>query len=82
MDMIGTYRQGLEEVDGKPVSIEQAVSAWYEEVYGPAIEIIQKNNLLARFSNRTKADLFIWAWKNNKVLEELVLEDENPPSGG
>ena len=76
MDMIEIYRQGLEEVDDNPVSFEQAVPAWYEEVYGPAIEIIQKNKLLARFSNRTEADLFIWAWKNNKLLEELVLEDE------
>jgi uncharacterized ParB-like nuclease family protein len=81
VDMIETYRQGLEDVDGNPVSFEGAVSAWYEEVYGPAIEIIQKNNLLARFSNRTEADLFIWSWKNNKVLEELALEDENPSSG-
>lgn len=80
VDMIETYRQGLEGIDEHPVSTEQAVSAWYEEVYSPAIKIIQKNNLLARFSNRTEADLFIWAWKNNKVLEELVLEDENPPS--
>ena len=79
MDMIETYRQGLEELDGKPVSFERAVPAWYEEIYGPAIEIIKENNLLARFSNRTEADLFIWAWKNNKLLEELVLEDENIP---
>ena len=76
MDMIETYRQGLEEVEECPVSTEQAISAWYEEVYSPAIKIIQKNNLLARFSNRTEADLFIWAWKNGKVLEELVLKDQ------
>ena len=75
LDMIETYRQGLEEADENPVLIEQTVSAWYEEVYGPAIEIIQKNNLMARFPNRTEADLFLWAWKKNKVLEELVLED-------
>jgi uncharacterized ParB-like nuclease family protein len=81
VDMIETYRQGLEEANRKPVSFEGAVSAWYEEVYGPCIEIIQKNSLLDRFSNRTEADLFVWAWKNNKVLEELVLEDENPSSG-
>jgi hypothetical protein len=67
--MIEAYRLGMEEVDEYPVSTEQAVSAWYEEVFGPAIEIIQKSDLLASFSNRTEADLFIWAWKNNKVLE-------------
>jgi uncharacterized ParB-like nuclease family protein len=78
VDMIETYRQGLEEADENPVSFEGAVSAWYEEVYAPATEIIQKSDLLAQFSNRTEADLFIWAWKNNKVLEELVLEADNP----
>jgi uncharacterized ParB-like nuclease family protein len=77
LDLIETYRQGLEEVEEKPGSFEQAVSAWYEELYGPAIEIIQKYNLLARFPNRTEADIFVWAWKNNKALEELALEDEN-----
>ncbi len=77
VDMIETYRQGMEKVDGCPVSVERAASAWYEEVYGPAIEIIQENNLLARFSKRTEADLFIWAWKHNKALEGLVLQDEN-----
>ena len=79
VDMIETYRQGLAEVEGHPVSLEQAVSAWYEEVYSPAIRIIRENNLLDRLPNRTEADLFIWAWKNNKVLEELVLEEKNPP---
>jgi uncharacterized ParB-like nuclease family protein len=78
VDMIETYRQGLEEANKKPISFEEAVSAWYEEVYDPCIEIIQKTNLLARFSNRTETDLFVWAWKNNKRLEELVLEDEKP----
>jgi uncharacterized ParB-like nuclease family protein len=80
--MIETYRLGLEQAGEKTIAFEEAVSAWYEEVYGPAIEIIQINNLLARFSNRTEADLFIWAWKNNKVLEELTLEDENLAGGG
>ena len=76
LDMIDRYRQGLEEAAGKPISFEKAVSDWYEEVYRPAIEMIRKSNLLVRFPNRTEADLFIWAWRNNKVLEELVLEDE------
>ena len=80
VDMIETYRQGLEKVKEKPVSFEQAVSAWYEEVYVPGIEKIRQNDLMARFPDRTEADLFIWAWKNNKILEELALEDQVPPS--
>lgn len=78
VDMIETYRQGLKETNENPVTFEDAVSAWCEEVYCPCLEIIQKNNLLARFSSRTEADLFIWAWKNNKILEEYTLEDEKP----
>jgi hypothetical protein len=77
VDMIETYRQGLENVKEKPVSFEQAVSAWYEEVYVPGIEKIRQNDLMARFPDRTEADLFIWAWKNNKILEELALEDQS-----
>ena len=33
--MIEMYRQGLEKVGRSPVSTEQAVPAWYEEVYQP-----------------------------------------------
>ncbi len=80
MDMIETYRQGLEDAEQKQVSIEQAVTAWYENVYRPATEIIQNSNLLAQYSYRTEADLFIWAWRNSKVLEELTLEDDNDKS--
>jgi hypothetical protein len=79
--MIETYRQVLIDAEEKPVSLEQAVSAWYEEVYAPAIETIRMNNLLDRFPNRTEADLFIWAWRNRIALEELALQDANPPGG-
>jgi uncharacterized ParB-like nuclease family protein len=78
LDMIETYRRGMQETDEKPVSFERAVSAWSEEVYGPCIKIIQKNDLLDQFSKRTEADLFVWAWKNNEALENPELEDENP----
>lgn len=76
-DMIETYHRGLEEAGGEAVPFDQVVSAWYEEVYLPGIEKIQQNDLMTRFPDRTEADLFIWAWKNNKVLEELVLEDQS-----
>jgi uncharacterized ParB-like nuclease family protein len=76
--MIEIYRQGLEGDSEKPVSFKGAVSVWYKEVYGPCSEIIRHNSLLERFSNRTEADLFVWAWKNNEALEELALAEQNP----
>lgn len=73
LDMIETFRRGMETETGCPVPFENAVCAWYEAVYDPAIEIIQQKDLLARFPDRTEADLFLWAWKNSQILEELVL---------
>lgn len=80
LEMLESYRQGLEEASGDSVSLEQAASTWSDEVYGPAIETIRREKLLDRFPQRTEADLFLWAWKNNKLLEEQVLEDEDPSS--
>lgn len=76
-DMIERYRQGLEQAGKGPVSAERAASAWYEDIYQPAIEAIRSSDLLAQFPKRSEADLFIWAWENNKVLEELAIDDED-----
>ena len=73
------YRRGLEDAGGGPVSTEHAVSSWHEEVYAPAIAGIRENDLLARFPDRTEADLFIWAWKNNQDLDEMALAEGIAP---
>ena len=75
--MIEIYRQGEQAAQKSPVSFEQAFSAWYDEAYLPNIEAIRRNDLLAEFPDRTEADLFVWAWHNGTVLEELDLEDES-----
>ena len=80
--MIEAYRRGLDEAGAGPVSTEQAVSGWYSEVYAPAIAGIRQNDLLARFPDRTEADLFIWAWKNNQDLEEMARAEGIAPVSG
>ncbi len=72
---IENYREGLESKTGRPASIEEAYSAWREEVYRPAIEAIREEGLLRLFPGRTEADLFIWAWENGGVLRELVSDE-------
>jgi uncharacterized ParB-like nuclease family protein len=69
---IENYRVGLEKAEEKSVSIERAYSAWYREVYTPAVKAIREFGLLQMFPERTEADLFIWAWENGDVLKELV----------
>ena len=76
---IETYRQQKQAVDGTPYSFEQAFPEWCEEVYGPAMDAIRQNDLVSQFPDRTDADLFIWAWQNNQAIEDLELDDTQPP---
>lgn len=65
---IALYRQVLEQIDQEDVSFEDAVTAWYDMVYTPAIQIIREKDLLKYFPGRTEADLFIWVWRYNQEL--------------
>lgn len=62
------YQQVLEQIDEEPVSYEDAVTAWYDMIYTPSIQIIQEQGVLERFAGRTEADLFIWVWRHNEEL--------------
>ncbi len=65
---IELYRRALEQIDEQPVSYEQAVEAWYDMIYTPALQIIREQGVMERFPNRTEADLFIWSWKYSQEL--------------
>jgi len=62
------YRQVLEKIDNEATSYEDAVTAWYDMIYTPAVQIIQQREALARFPARTEADLFIWVWRYKEEL--------------
>jgi hypothetical protein len=65
---IHLYQQALTQIDGEPCSWEDAVTAWYDMVYTPAIMIMKERGLLDRFPDRTEADLFIWIWRYSREL--------------
>ncbi len=67
---ISLYRQALEQIDGGPISYEDAVTAWYDMIYTPAVQIIRERNFLEEFPGRTEADLFVWLWQHNKELRK------------
>lgn len=66
---IELYREALERIDEEPVSYEDAVTAWYDMIYTPAVQIITQQGVLDRFPGRTEADLFIWTWRYNQELK-------------
>lgn len=65
---IALYRQALEKIDGVPISQEEAVTAWYDMIYTPAVQIIEQSGIMERFPARTEADLFAWIWKHHRDL--------------
>ncbi len=67
---IAAYRRVLEQIDAEEHTFEEAASLWYDLVYTPSVQLIQEQNALAQFSERTEADLFVWVWRHNKELQQ------------
>lgn len=53
----------------RPVSYEEAVAHWYDEVYLPIAKSIRENGLLKGFPGRTEADLYLWLVEHRSLLE-------------
>lgn len=56
--------------DISDIPYEEAVRFWYECLFEPAVELIQKTGIMARFPNRTAADLYVWFWRYREQLQE------------
>ncbi|HZM22664.1 MAG TPA: universal stress protein [Anaerolineales bacterium] len=51
-------------------SLQDAVEAWYDNIYIPLAEAIRDRGLLRWFPNRTITDLYIWIAENRTTLEK------------
>ncbi|VDA99549.1 hypothetical protein S1OALGB6SA_618 [Olavius algarvensis spirochete endosymbiont] len=56
--------------DSNEIPFENAARSWFDNLYSPIIQIIQKEDILVRFPNRTEADLYIWMIKHWHCLKE------------
>lgn len=57
------------------IPFEEAVTSWYENVYLPVIDTIQKQHILRLFKNRTKSDLYIYFIKYWHELKQKFGND-------
>jgi hypothetical protein len=74
----GRYNQLLEHISvhryfmgidqDRPVSYEEAVASWYDNVYLPLVALIRKYEILEHFPGRTEADLYTWLIKHQEAL--------------
>ncbi|MDC7226709.1 MAG: transcriptional regulator [Spirochaetales bacterium] len=58
------HQEYLKTLSEKDVNIEQAADSWFRTVYIPVIEIIHNEDLIARFQDRTEADIYVWVMKH------------------
>ena len=64
------YQDALAQIDGHPVSFEEAVKAWYDMVYEVGVQIIEQADVLSLFPERTIADFFVWISRYQENLKE------------
>ncbi len=67
------YFMGLEQQ--REISFEEAAAHWYDTVYLPVWELIQRRGVLKDHPNRTPLDLYLWVAENHaRIKEELGWE--------
>ena len=54
----------------RPVSWEEAVLDWYDNLYAPLVKIIEEQNVLDQFPGRTAADLYLWIMDHRYYLSQ------------
>jgi hypothetical protein len=72
------YRQLLEHIrvhqyfmginEKRPITWDEAVGGWYDNVYMPMVELIRAHGVLEYFPGRTEADLYAWLIKHQEAL--------------
>ncbi|RME06616.1 MAG: universal stress protein, partial [Anaerolineae bacterium] len=64
------YFMGIDE--GRPVSWDEAVVHWHDEVYQPVVQVIREQGVLRHFPGRTETDLYLWLSRHRAELEEAL----------
>ena len=68
-EQIKKHQNYLWRMTGRKVETEEAAQDWYKTIYSPLIAIIDKEQLIGHFQNRTLADLYAYIsfhqWEKN-----------------
>ena len=76
LNHIALHRYLLEQEQEKPLADDEAAAmkiaatSWYDNVYLPMVEIVQKMDVLKYFPGRSETDLYSWLIKNQAALRK------------
>ena len=70
MKHIQVHKYYLEKVRGKEVTLPEAASSWYDNVYTPLAIAIRKNRIMKQFPHRKETDFYLWVIRNRRQLIE------------
>lgn len=75
-----THKYFINQNQDKEISIEDAITSWFNTVYLPVIYTIDKYKIMKYFKHRTKSDLYVWIIKyydelKRKFGDSYSLED-------
>jgi hypothetical protein len=75
LEHIDVHRWFMGEARQSSVPYAEAVAGWYDEVYLPMVQVIECNQILKHFPNRSEADLYIWIIEHLWYLRQEYQED-------
>ncbi len=64
------HYMGLEQQ--REITMAEAITSWYDNVYMPVAQIIRQRGILQDFPDRTEADLYIWLSEHRAELQEML----------
>ncbi|BDU50165.1 DUF4032 domain-containing protein [Haliovirga abyssi] len=67
---INDYKEYVENFEKKSLDLEKVSKLWYEKIYEPSIKILEENNILSNFKDRTYDDLFIYLLNHKYFTSE------------
>lgn len=70
IEHIRVHRYYLSQEQADHIPWEDAVVSWYDNLYIPVVNVIQQEGALEHFSDRTEADLYLWAMNHLHHLRE------------
>jgi hypothetical protein len=67
---ISVHRWFMGEKLRRPVSDDEAVLGWYNDLYKPLLKIVDQHKILQKFPSRTGMDLYLWIIEHRWYLAE------------